>query len=113
MGRGLFLLILAGLVLIAMTPEAWFVLPAFDAIGLDVATILVTLELQRYFQGALWLVSFPAVRDIWRWARVFILELAMMAPGATRNVSTAVLIVAGVLVSAVTLVQCLGIWRSV
>ena len=46
--RVLFLLVLVGAVLICTLPEAAFVLPALDAVGLDIVTILVALELRHY-----------------------------------------------------------------
>jgi len=46
--RALFVLVLVGLLLIATLPEAAMVLPAVDAVGLDIVTILVALELRHY-----------------------------------------------------------------
>ena len=46
--RVLFLLVVVGLLLIAVLPEAAFVLPAIDAVGLDIVTIFVALELRHY-----------------------------------------------------------------
>ena len=46
--RVLFLLVVIGLVLISVLPEAIFIIPAIDAVGLDIVTILVALELSRY-----------------------------------------------------------------
>jgi hypothetical protein len=46
--RALFLLIVIGVVLISVLPEAAFVLPALDAVGLDIVTIFVALELRHY-----------------------------------------------------------------
>jgi hypothetical protein len=46
--RALFLLVVVGALLISTLPEAAFVLPALDAIGLDLVTILVALELRHY-----------------------------------------------------------------
>jgi hypothetical protein len=45
--RVLFLLVAAGVLLICALPEAAFVLPALDALGLDIVTILVALELRH------------------------------------------------------------------
>jgi hypothetical protein len=45
--RGLFLLVLIGFVLLSVLPEATFVIPAIDAVGLDIVTILVALELSH------------------------------------------------------------------
>lgn len=46
--RALFLLVVVGVLLICTLPEAAFVLPALDALGLDIVTILVALELRHY-----------------------------------------------------------------
>jgi hypothetical protein len=46
--RVLFLLVVVGVLLICMVPEAAFVLPVLDALGLDIVTILVALELRHY-----------------------------------------------------------------
>ena len=46
--RVLFVLVVAGVLLICGLPEAAFVLPALDAVGLDIVTILVALELRHY-----------------------------------------------------------------
>jgi hypothetical protein len=46
--RILFLLVVVGVLLISVLPEAAFVLPALDAVGLDIVTILVALELRHY-----------------------------------------------------------------
>jgi hypothetical protein len=46
--RILFFLLVIGLVLISVLPEATFILPAVNAVGLDIVTILVALELSRY-----------------------------------------------------------------
>ena len=46
--RVLFLLVAGGVLLICMLPEAAFVLPVLDAVGLDIVTILVALELRHY-----------------------------------------------------------------
>jgi len=46
--RVLLLLVAAGVLLICMLPEAAFVVPVLDAVGLDIVTILVALELRQY-----------------------------------------------------------------
>jgi hypothetical protein len=46
--RVLFLLVVGGVLLICMLPEAAFVLPVLDVVGLDIVTILVALELRHY-----------------------------------------------------------------
>lgn len=57
--RVLFLLVAIGLLLITVLPEAAFVLPAVDAVGLDIVTIFAALELRHY-------VSAVARRDTGR-----------------------------------------------
>ena len=57
--RVLFLLVVAGVLLICMLPEAAFVLPTFEAIGLDIVTILVALQLRHYILGLVRLVGVP------------------------------------------------------
>src|SRR5438552_16905942 len=47
--RALFLLIIIGALLISVLPEAAFVLPALDAVGLDIVTIFAALELRHYW----------------------------------------------------------------
>jgi len=46
--RVLFVLVVVGIVLLCTLPEAAFVLPALDAIGLDLVTIFVAFELRHY-----------------------------------------------------------------
>ena len=46
--RVLFLLVVIGVLLVSTLPEAAFVLPALDAVGLDLVTILVAFELRHY-----------------------------------------------------------------
>jgi hypothetical protein len=56
----LFLLVVVGVLLISTLPEAAFVLPALDAVGLDIATILVALELRHYLASAVRLARVPS-----------------------------------------------------
>ena len=58
--RVLFVLVLVGALLIATLPEAAFVLPAIDAVGLDIVTILAALELRHYLATVALLVGIPA-----------------------------------------------------
>jgi hypothetical protein len=58
--RVLFVLVLVGALLIATLPEAAFVLPAIDAVGLDIVTILAALELRQYLATVALLVGIPA-----------------------------------------------------
>ena len=55
----LFLLVVIGVLLIAVLPEAAFVLPALDSVGLDIVTIFVALELRHYLASAARLVGIP------------------------------------------------------
>lgn len=64
--RALFLLVLVGVLLIAVLPEAVFVLPALDAVGLDVATILVALELRHYLISVARLLRVPGTVAVYR-----------------------------------------------
>jgi hypothetical protein len=57
--RVLFLLVVVGVLLICMLPEAAFVLPVLDAVGLDIVTILVALELRHYVLFLARLVGAP------------------------------------------------------
>ena len=57
--RVLFLLVVVGVLLICTLPEAAFVLPALDAVGLDIVTILVALELRHYILFLARLVGVP------------------------------------------------------
>jgi hypothetical protein len=66
--RLLFILIIAGTMLIAMVPEAAFVLPALDVIGLDLVTILVALEMRHYLACAAGVVRMPTRFAVYRHA---------------------------------------------
>lgn len=57
--RVLFLLVVVGVLLICMLPEAAFVLPALDAVGLDIVTIFVAFELRHYLFFLARLVGVP------------------------------------------------------
>src|SRR3984893_7168730 len=57
--RVLFLLVVIGVLLIAVMPEAAFVLPALDSVGLDIVTIFAALELRHYLASAARLVGIP------------------------------------------------------
>ena len=57
--RVLFLLVVVGVLLICTLPEAVFVLPALDALGLDIVTILVALELRHYILVLMRLAGVP------------------------------------------------------
>ena len=64
--RVLFLLVIVGVLLICLLPEAAFVLPAPDAIGLDIATILVALELRHYLTSTARFTGVPRIPAICR-----------------------------------------------
>ena len=57
--RALFVLVFIGVLLISVLPEAALVLPALDAVGLDVVTILVALEVRHYFTSVARLAGIP------------------------------------------------------
>jgi hypothetical protein len=63
--RVLFLQVVFGVVLISTLPEAAFVLPALDAVGLDIVTISVALELRYYLTSATQLVGIPTSVDVY------------------------------------------------
>ena len=55
----LFLLVVIGVLVIAVLPEAAFVLSACDAVGLDIVTIFAALELRYYLASAARLLGIP------------------------------------------------------
>ena len=57
--RALFVLVLIGILLICTLPEAAFVLPVLDSVGLDIVTLLVALELRHYLGSVARLVAIP------------------------------------------------------
>jgi hypothetical protein len=57
--RVLFLLVVIGVLLISVLPEAAFVLPTLDVVGLDIVTIFAALELRHYLASAARLVGIP------------------------------------------------------
>jgi hypothetical protein len=64
--RILFVLVVAGVLLICTLPEAAFVLPALDAVGLDIVTILVAIELRHYILFLARLAGAPMCVDAFR-----------------------------------------------
>lgn len=66
--RVLLLLVLVGILLISTLPEAAFVLPALDAVGLDLVTILVAVELRHYLAAVFGLVPIPRRLAVYRHA---------------------------------------------
>jgi hypothetical protein len=64
--RVLFLLVVIGALLVATQPEAAFVIPALDAVGLDVVTILVALELRHYMTSWARLLGIPTIVAVYR-----------------------------------------------
>ena len=71
--RVLFFLVLIGALLISVLPEAAFVLPALDAVGLDIVTILAALELRHYLACAARTVGIPT--SVAAWGRAVTLVL--------------------------------------
>jgi hypothetical protein len=57
--RMFFLLVVIGLLLISVLPEAAFVLPAVDALGLDIVTIFAAFELRHYLASVARLMGIP------------------------------------------------------
>ena len=64
--RVLFLLVVIGVLVISTLPEAAFVLPALDAVGLDIVTILVALELRHYLASVARLAGIPTCVAVYR-----------------------------------------------
>ena len=60
--RVLFLLVVIGVMFISVLPEAAFVLPALDAVGLDIVTISAALELRHYLASSARLVARSATQ---------------------------------------------------
>lgn len=57
---------LIGILLICTVPEAAYVLPVLDAVGLDFVTFLVALELRHYLASAARLVGIPTSVAVYR-----------------------------------------------
>jgi hypothetical protein len=57
--RALLVLVLIGILLISTLPEAAFVLPVLDSVGLDIVTFLVALELRYYLASVARLAGIP------------------------------------------------------
>ena len=66
--RVLLLLVVIGVLLISVLPEAAFVLTAVDAIGLDIVTILAALELRHYLSSGARIAGIPT--SVAAWCRV-------------------------------------------
>jgi hypothetical protein len=64
--RVLFLLVVIGVVLVSVLPEATFIIPAIDAVGLDIVTILVALELSHYLISACRMLGIPRIAVVYR-----------------------------------------------
>jgi len=64
--RVLFLLVLIGVVLVSVLPEAAFMLTAVDAVGLDIVTILAALELRHYLASVAGIAGIPTSVAAWR-----------------------------------------------
>jgi hypothetical protein len=70
--RVLFLLVLTGVLVISVLPEAAFVLPALDAVGLDLVTILVALELRHYLASVARTLRIPTSIAVYRRAKAHV-----------------------------------------
>jgi hypothetical protein len=57
--RVLFLLVIGGVLLISVVPEAALMVSAVDAVGLDIVTILAALELRHYFTSVARIAGIP------------------------------------------------------
>lgn len=75
--RMLFLVVVIGVLLVSTLPEAAFVFPAIDAVGLDIVTILVALELRHYLACVARILGIPTTVDAWRRAPVLWLYACM------------------------------------
>jgi hypothetical protein len=64
--RALFVLVLIGVLLIATLPEAAFILPTLDVVGLDVVTFLAALELGHYLAALSRSVHIPKGVGVYR-----------------------------------------------
>jgi hypothetical protein len=64
--RALFLLVVIGVVLISVLPEATFIIPALDVVGLDLVTILVALELSHYLISTGRMLGIPRIVGVYR-----------------------------------------------
>jgi len=89
--RTLFVLVILGALLIATLPEAAFVLPALDAVGLDLVTIIVALELRHYLAALAPAQVVSRCRDIlrtnpilWLYQSVWVLIWIRKVMGTTR-----------------------------
>jgi hypothetical protein len=66
--RVLFLLVVIGVVVISVLPEATFIIPAIDVVGLDIVTILVALELSHYLISVNRMLGIARIVAIYRHA---------------------------------------------
>jgi hypothetical protein len=79
--RALFLVVVAGALLVCMLPEAAFVLPALDAIGLDLVTIFVALELRHYLAFVVRRLRIPTHPMLWVYKCMWVLVWIKMLNG--------------------------------
>ena len=77
--RVLFLLVVIGILLVSMLPEAAFVLPAVDAVGLDIVTIFAALELRHYLAAIAAVVGIPTSITVYLRAPALLLYACMWA----------------------------------
>jgi hypothetical protein len=66
--RVLLLLVVLGIVLISVLPEATFIIPAIDVVGLDLVTILVALELSHYLMFVGRMLGVPKIVAVYHHA---------------------------------------------
>src|SRR3569833_170181 len=77
--RVLFLLVVIGIMLICLLPEAAFVLPAVDAVGLDIVTVFAALELRLYLAATAAVVGIPSGIVVYLRAPALLLYACMWA----------------------------------
>jgi hypothetical protein len=83
--RVLFLLVVVGVLLICTLPEAAFVLPALDVVGLDIVTILVALELRHYVLFLAQLAGVPTSANVFRRGPVLLVSRCLATIVAPTN----------------------------
>jgi hypothetical protein len=83
--RVLFLVVVVGVLLICTLPEAAFVLPALDVVGLDIVTILVALELRHYVLFLAQLAGVPTSANVFRRGPVLLVSRCLATIFAPTN----------------------------
>lgn len=79
--RALLLVVVVGALLICTLPEAAFVLPALDAIGLDVVTIFVALEMRHYLAFVVRRLRIPTHPMLWAYNCMWVMVWIKMLNG--------------------------------